>query len=159
MTDKGLIMSHVEFSRNHLLHNLPESLANLLFEAGEVTSVPVGTVIINERETLDTLYVLLSGTVEVFLPESESRFSPVKLDEMGAGEVCGEYGFIDSQPASASIRAIEPVEMYGISFETLHKFLDRHHSVAAIVYKNLLAILVKRLRASNAELDLFNFPQ
>ncbi|NCF61728.1 MAG: hypothetical protein GWP58_02655, partial [Gammaproteobacteria bacterium] len=50
-------MSHVEFSRNHLLHNLPESLANLLFEAGEVTSVPVGTVIINERETLDTLYV------------------------------------------------------------------------------------------------------
>ena len=45
-------------------------------EAGEVMDVPVGTVIINERETLDTLYVLLSGTVEVFLPETESRFFP-----------------------------------------------------------------------------------
>jgi len=151
-------MAHVEFSRNHLFHKLPESLASLLFDAGEVSDIPAGTIIVNEGEALDRLFVVLSGKVEVYLPESESRFSSVRLTTMGPGDCFGEYGFVDRQPASASIRSIEPVELYGIPFQTLHKFLDSHHSVAAIVYKNLLAILVKRLRASNAELDLFNFP-
>jgi CRP-like cAMP-binding protein len=152
-------MSHAAFTRNRLFHKLPESLALLLFEAGTVSIVPTGTEIVGEGEALDKLYIVLGGKAEVYLPQNESRFSPVKLSELAPGDCFGEYAFVDRQPASASIRAASDAEVYAIHFDTLHKFLDRHHSVASILYRNLLNILVERLRASNAELDLFTLSE
>ena len=148
-------MSHTEFAKNRLFHNLPESLSQLLFEAGTVEVVPAETVIVNEGDALDRLFIVLSGQVEVYLPRSSNRFSPVRLTVLGPCDCFGEYAFIDHRPASATIEALEEVEVYSIRFDTLQKFLDTHHSVASIVYRNLLSILVKRLRATNAELDLF----
>lgn len=150
-------MAHVEFTRNRLFHRLPEALTRQLFDAGEVLQVPSDTVIVNEGEDLDRLFVVLSGRVSVYLPANESRFSLVKLTMMGPGDCFGEYAFIDRGPASASISAASHAEVYAIHFDTLQKFLDEHHIVASIIYRNLLNILVKRLRDSNAELDLFGF--
>lgn len=151
-------MTHPVFTRNHLFHRLPEALASQLYEAGEVRREPVGSVIVSEGEPLRGLYVLLSGKVEAVLPEGLSRVSPVKLAELGAGDCFGDYAFIDHQPASASVRVVEPCEFYLIPYDALKSFLDRHPTVAAVIYRNLLRIFVSRLRASNAELDLFSMP-
>jgi CRP/FNR family cyclic AMP-dependent transcriptional regulator len=151
-------MTHPLFSRNHLFHRLPEALAVQLYDAGEIHQEPAGSVIISEGEPLKGLYVLLSGKVEAVLPEGLSRVAPVKLAELGAGDCFGDYAFIDNQPASASIRAVEPCEFYLIPYDALKSFLDRHPTVAAVIYRNLLQIFVRRLRASNAELDLFSTP-
>lgn len=150
-------MSHHNFYRNHLFHKLPEALADRLYETGTVTLVPAGTVIVEEGDVLDRMFIDLSGHVEVYLPEGEHRASSVRLTVLKPGDCFGEYAFVDRQPASASIRAVEDAEIYAIAFDTLQRFLDDHPIVAAIVYRNLLHILVKRLRESNAELDLFNF--
>jgi len=146
------------FSQNHLFHRLPESLASLVFEAGEIRTKPPGTAIIHEGERLNRLYVLLSGKVEVFLPQGLSRVTPVKLTELEPGDCFGEYAFVDQQPASASIRTIEDCEYYQIPFAAFQRFLDEHPTAAAVVYRNLLRIFVKRLREANAELDLFALP-
>ncbi len=150
-------MSHDSFYRNHLFHNLPEALADRLYETGTVSFLPAGTVIVEEGEALDRLFIDLSGHVEVYLPEGGNRMAAVRLTVLQPGDCFGEYAFVDRQPASASIRAVEDAEIYAIGFDTLQRFLDDHPIVAAIVYRNLLHILVKRLRESNAELDLFNF--
>ena len=92
---------------------------------------------------------------EAFLPKTEHRISAVRLNELGPGLCFGEYALVDQQPASATIRALTDVEVFCIRFEALHAFLDSHTIVASIIYQNLLHILVQRLRASNAELDLF----
>ena len=151
-------MTHALFTRNHLFHRLPESLAEQLYEAGEIQQQPDGTILVNEGEPLKGLYVLLSGKVEVLLPAGLSRVSPVKLAELGAGDCFGDYAFIDQQPASASIRVVEACEFCLIPFDALQSFLDRHPTVAAVIYRNMLQIFVSRLRASNAELDLFSMP-
>ena len=150
-------MSHANFYRNRLFHKLPESLADRLFEAGEVSVMPAGTVIINEGDRLNRLFIVLSGDVEVFLPENELRVSQVRLTTLRPGDCFGEYAFVDRQPASASIRILNDAEMFAVPFDGLRQYLDEHPIVAAIIYKNLLHILVDRLRASNAELDLFSF--
>jgi len=150
-------MSHANFYRNRLFHKLPESLADRLFEAGEVSVIPAGAVIINEGEKLNRLFIVLSGNVEVYLPENEQRVSQVRLTMLRPGECFGEYAFVDRQPASASIRVEDEAEIFVVPFDGLQAFLDEHPIVAAIVYRNLLHILVGRLRDSNAELDLFSF--
>jgi CRP/FNR family cyclic AMP-dependent transcriptional regulator len=148
-------MPDVEYSRDQIFYRLPGSLCQLLYEAGEITTVPAGTAIVNEGDRLHQLFILLSGRIEILLLRGEHRLSDVKLTELGPGDCFGEYAFVDRQPASATIRASDDCEVYSIAHDTLEKFLDTHHSVASVIYKNLLRILVGRLRASNAELDLF----
>ena len=60
-------MSHANFYRNRLFHKLPESLADRLFEAGEVSVIPAGAVVINEGERLNRLFIVLSGNAELDL--------------------------------------------------------------------------------------------
>ena len=150
-------MTHDRFYLNHLFHKLPEVLADRLFETGAVSAVPAGKVIMEEGEALDRLFIVLAGHVEVYLPEGAHRVAAVRLTVLKPGDCFGEYAFVDREPASASIRAMGDVEIYAIDFDLLQRFLDEHPTVAAIVYRNLLHILVKRLRDSNAELDLFSF--
>lgn len=148
-------MAEVEYSRDQIFYRLPDSLCQLLYEAGDIAAVPAGAVIVNEGDKLHRLYILLSGRIEIFLPRGEQRLTDVKLTELGPGDCFGEYAFVDRQPASATIRTSGDSEVYSIAHDTLEEFLETHHSVASVIYKNLLRILVSRLRASNAELDLF----
>ncbi|MBT8063385.1 MAG: cyclic nucleotide-binding domain-containing protein [Gammaproteobacteria bacterium] len=150
-------MPHVEFSGNQIFEKLPEALIQSLFEAGDISSLPGGTELVKEGDLPDRLFVVLDGEVEVYLPESAERLSAVRLATLGPGDCFGEYAFIDRQPTSASIRSVGNVEIYSIPNDRFQEFLDSHYTVASIVYRNLLRILVQRLRASNAELDLFSF--
>lgn len=148
-------MPYVEFRRNQIFHRLPEALCQQLFDTGETTAVPASTTIVHEGEALDHLFVLLSGRAEAILPAGENRVSTVRLAKLGEGDCFGEYAFIDKHPASATIRTLEDSDVFSISHEHLGRFLDSHPIVGSIVYQNLLGMLVSRLRASNAELDLF----
>jgi len=148
-------MPQVEYSREQIFHRLPEALCQLLYDAGDIARAPGGTAIVHEGDRLDRLFILLSGAIEVFLPKNERRVAEVKLTRLQPGDCFGEYAFVDRQPASASIRTLDDSEVYSIPHDKLREFLDTHHSVASVIYQNLLRILVGRLRASNAELDLF----
>lgn len=150
-------MPQIEFSRNQVFYRLPDTLCQMLFDTGEIQTVEAGHIIVNEGENLQRLYIVLEGRVEAFLPKTESRVSAVPLHALGPGDCFGEYAFIDQQPASATIHALTGAEVFSIGYDTLRQFLDAHHTVASIVYQNLLRILVRRLRDSNAELDLFTF--
>jgi CRP/FNR family cyclic AMP-dependent transcriptional regulator len=145
----------VEYSRDQIFYRLPETLCELLYAAGDVARAPGGTLIIAEGDKLDRLFILLSGQIEVFLPRNDRRLSEVVLTRLSPGDCFGEYAFADQHPASASVRTLEECDVYSIPHTTLREFLDSHHAVASVIYQNLLRILVRRLRASNAELDLF----
>lgn len=148
-------MPHVEFSSNHIVEGLPEHLCKSLYAAGKIERLPSGSVIVDEGADLNRLYVILEGQVEAYLPGGGERISEVCLTRLGPGDCFGEYAFVDQLPASAAIRTLSDVEVYSIADEELRAFLDAHHTAAFIVYENLLQILVRRLRDTNAELDLF----
>lgn len=152
-------MSHRErFFDTHLVRGLSRKQAELLLAAGEVEALPGDTLVVAEGDVVACLHVLLDGEVEVFLPRTEQRISAVHLNVLSVLDCFGEYTFIDHQPASASIRTRADAVLYRIEHDRLHAMLSTHADIGCIVYRNLLKILVKRLRASNAELDLFTLP-
>jgi len=148
-------MPQVEFHRDQIFYRLPESLCQTLFDTGETRSVPAGNIILNEGDQLNHLYIVLEGSTEALLPKTGSRVCAVRLSELGPGDCFGEYAFVDQRPASATIRALTDAEVFCIGYDALYAFLDAHPTVASIVYQNLLHILVRRLRTTNEELDLF----
>lgn len=148
-------MPQVELDQIQIFHRIPKPLCQTLFDTGEIKHVPGNTIILNEGDHLDFLYIVLEGRTEAFLPKTEHRISAVRPNELSPGHCFGEYAFVDQQPASATIRALTDTEVFCIRYDALHALLDTHPIVASIIYQNLLHILVQRLRASNAELDLF----
>ena len=144
------------FSNNRIVQGLSGKQVERLFSSGEVIRIASGKEIIREGQHVDSLYVLLTGEVLVFLPESDTRPTRVDLITKIMHDCFGEYSFIDNKPASASIETLTDCVVYTISHETFRDFLDKHKKTGSIVYRNLLTVLVERLRADNAELDLFS---
>ena len=148
-------MTKVDFQRDQIFHRLPETLCQTLFESGETRAVPAGDIIVSEGDPLHHLFIVLEGRTEALLPKTGSRQASVRLNKFGPGDCFGEYAFIDRRPASATVRALTDAEVFCIHYDDLRAFLDGHPTVASIIYQNLLHILVRRLRMTNAELDLF----
>lgn len=79
-------------------------------------------------------------------------FRGIRVSRQQAVPLCRR---ILSLPAAASAVTITESLFFIIHHDKLNGILEKHDRIGRIVYKNLLAVLVERLRASNAELDLF----
>ncbi len=114
--------------------------------------------LIKEGQTNSTLYIIIKGQVEVFLPEQNrdkeyKRPTKVKLAILNEGAFFGEYSLIDSESASASVIATQPGELIKITKSDLNNVLENNDRIAKTIYFNILQILIKRLRNINKEYD------
>lgn len=98
------------------------------------------TVIINEGDASDTLYVILSGRVKVFLSDEEGK--EVILNTQGVGDYFGELALIDEEPRSASVMTLDDSKLSIVSKRDFEACLARHPQIALRVIKGL----TKRLR-------------
>ena len=133
-----------------------------LCEHSELESFEKNETIIKEGQINDALYVVLKGHLEAILPrglpgQPERRFSAVRLGTMTPGDSFGEYSLIDRRLASCSVIAIEPSEVLKITRADFERTVSASDHVGRIIYRNLVQLLIRRLRAKDKELDLVLF--
>lgn len=124
-----------------------------VFEQGSVKPYKPESVLIHEGYSWDKLFVILDGEVEVFLPKAGHRFTKVTLTKLKLHSTFGEFSFVDSKPVSASVATTVQSALFSIDFKALRSLLDSDEHLANLIYKNLLVVLVGKLRTSNQELD------
>jgi serine/threonine protein phosphatase PrpC len=110
-----------------------------------VKSFESGRTILDEGDTSDTIFVSVSGTVEVV---KGGR----KIAELPAGSIFGEMSMIDSEPRSASIVAAEPTRLLAIRRKDLFTLLKRERTLAEKVLWGLCRVLNWRLRDTTENL-------
>ena len=98
------------------------------------------TVILNEGDESDSLYVILAGRVKVFLSDEDGK--EVILNTQETGDYFGELALIDEAPRSASVMTLDDSKMSIISKRDFESCLVRHPQIALVVIKGL----TKRLR-------------
>jgi len=86
-----------------------------------------------------TLYGILRGRLRVF---SGGDAKEVIFNFLDAGEVFGEIALLDSQPRSATVAAVEPVELLTLQRRDFLPFVEQHPKVAI----QLATVLAQRLR-------------
>ena len=91
-----------------------------LAEAAIVRTFPKNTIVVTEGERSDSLYVILSGRVKVFVSDEDGR--DLVLNVVGPGEYFGELA-LDEGPRSASVATLEPSKMAVIANDVLKAFL------------------------------------
>jgi len=93
---------------------------------------------INENETTDELYFIVSGTAKVVRNYKETGAS-ILIKTLGPGELIGELSFIDSFPRSTSVKAGQGLVLLKFAFD--RKIIEGDQGV----YKGLLARLTKEI--------------
>ena len=122
-----------------------QRLAQPLLEAiaphGQTRSFPAHAILINEGDTTDSLYIVLSGRVKVYASSDEGR--EVVLAEYGPGEYFGELS-LDGEKRSASIKAIEACSCRIVQGSELRQFLAEQPDFALHLTRKLIR-MVRRL--------------
>ena len=103
-------------------------------------SFPKNTLVICEGDTSDSLYVVLSGKVKVFLSDEEGK--EVTLNLQGAGEYFGELAILDEAPRSASVVTTEDTKLAILSKVAFEQCMEQHSAIALTIMRGL----ARRLR-------------
>ncbi|MCX8004498.1 MAG: Crp/Fnr family transcriptional regulator [Burkholderiaceae bacterium] len=106
---------------------------------GQPRSFPKNTVIINEGDRGDSLFVILAGKVKVYVSDNDGR--EMILDIHGAGDYVGEMS-LDGRPRSASVMTLEPTTCAVVTREALREAIARNPDVAM----SLISTLIERAR-------------
>jgi CRP/FNR family cyclic AMP-dependent transcriptional regulator len=115
--------------------SLPEPYLKALAEHGTVKAYPKNSVIVSEGDRSDSLFVVLSGRVKVYLADEEGK--EVQLNVMGPGEYFGEI-ILDEGPRSASVMTLEPSKFAVVSMAQFKEFLARNPDAAFELVKSLI---------------------
>jgi CRP/FNR family transcriptional regulator, cyclic AMP receptor protein len=130
-----------------IFSSLNENELSQLAEAAVRKTFFKNTVLMNEGDETDSLYVICSGKVKAIINDENGK--EVILSIFGPGEYFGEIAFIDGEQRSATIITREPVEVLIISSGIFRNILSSNPDLAF----NLLVGAVKRLREANKQIE------
>jgi len=120
--DWGLVASHCERRR---------------FRAGEV--------VLSAGDSDRSLLIVIEGSLEAVV---EHRGRRRRLSFEPAGSVVGEIGFLDGEPRSASVVAIEDGELLRLSMSAFETIASAYPRLGRTILLDLGRILARRLRVA-----------
>jgi CRP/FNR family cyclic AMP-dependent transcriptional regulator len=98
-------------------------------------SLPANSVVVNEGDQTNSLYIINSGKVKIYLSDENGK--EVMLGIAGPGEYFGEM-VLDGGPRSASVMTLENSKFSIIQKQDLEKYLRNQPDVALSIIKQLI---------------------
>jgi GNAT superfamily N-acetyltransferase len=130
-----------------LFEGLADEQARRLAGMFEYRRLEDGTTVFTQGETSQEMYIILSGSLDVFV---EGATRPV--GSVGAGECLGEVALLSNAGHSASALAVEPVELGVLTREALTDLIRQRPDVGVVLFRNVARGLGEKLR----RVDLLN---
>jgi len=119
--------------------NLDENALKEMIPQGVVRTFPKGSIIIHAGDISDSLYVILSGRVKVFLSDEGGK--EFILSTISPGDYFGEVA-LDGGPRTASIMALEACRFFIIPKFEVRELIKHKPDFA----HDLIARLIRKLR-------------
>lgn len=110
-------------------------------------TVQAGTHFITAEQPGEVVYVLLEGTVKIYVTRSDGR--EVILAFLGPGDTVGEMSLVDSAGRSANVVTTEPSRLLWMDRPTFQACLRTMTPLA----NNLVRLLAHRLRFANEQIQ------
>ncbi|MEK6663245.1 MAG: Crp/Fnr family transcriptional regulator [Pseudomonadota bacterium] len=137
-----------------LFADLAESDLRDLASHAITRSFPKNSIILNEGDQAGSLYIILSGRVQIFVSDDDGKEAILSIE--GPGEYFGEM-MLDDGPRSASVIALEPCKLCVLEGQAFKAFLLKKPEIALHLIQNLIKrtrVLTKSVK-SLALLDVY----
>jgi CRP/FNR family cyclic AMP-dependent transcriptional regulator len=99
---------------------LTEAELNAVSRHAVTRSYPKNTVVVSEGDHTESLYIIVSGRVKIYV--SDEKGKEIVLNEAGPGEYFGEM-VLDGGPRSASVMTVDPTRFLVIPKEDFGAFV------------------------------------
>jgi len=125
-------MVHIEECK--LFSVLSPSELEFLSNSARQVNFAAGSVIFNEGDPGDGIYLIKSGRVQIFsrIGENEKVFA-----NFVEGEIFGEMAIIENEPRSATAKAVENTELYFIPCEAVNYVLEHSPKVSLCFLRDI----------------------
>ena len=136
-------MKDINFSNIPLLAGLDRvNLARLIpsFEQVELKS---GEIVFRQGEPGDALFIIIHGTVRVFLEQGGQSH---EIACLGPGECFGEMALLTGEPRSADVQAMTDLVLLKLFRDRFDQLIKKHPSLGV----NFAGLLASRLQQTNA---------
>jgi CRP/FNR family cyclic AMP-dependent transcriptional regulator len=107
---------------------------------------PKNAVVLTEGEMGDSLYMIQSGKVKVFIGDENGREIILKI--LSPGAFFGEMSMIDKQPRSASVRTIEASSFLVLTHAAFERCIEQVPRIANLVMR----CLAERVREADRKI-------
>lgn len=139
-------LSHEEIIRRvPLFADLGVAEAEDLYRSAECVRAKPGERIIEEGAPGDSLFIILSGELEVTKRDGNRE---VPLATRTAGEYIGEMSLLEMAPRTASVRALSESQLLSIGPSAFRRVLEHSPATATAILKTVAG----RLRSTEASL-------
>ena len=124
-----------------------EDVSDFLSQCQRLDCTP-GQLVIHEKEPGDTLYVVISGQLEVL--RQTPGLGLLHIADIHPGDTFGEMSLLDQAPRSATVRCASACCLIALEARNLVHI----PTICLKLYRNLACMMAERLRDSNAAISL-----
>lgn len=133
------LLSTLRTAKNRLEY-LTQNDWVLIVDRAKRTVFQKGDVLLQAGKQNKTVYLLVKGMARV---EASSKAFIAQLEP---GEVCGEMAFLENGVASASVVAVEPLEVCAVEWTALTDLFELYPHMGSRFYRSLAVNLSRRMR-------------
>lgn len=137
MTFDGSILG-----RSAVFSGLEKAALDRLARYSRRVSLEQGDALFEQGDPSDGCYTILEGVLKISVPLSDGKETLMNI--VGAGDVIGEIGLIDTQPRSATVTALKPSSLAFLPSREFKHVADANPGI----YVHMLQILCGRVRTS-----------
>ena len=117
--------------KNEAFGAAPTDAIENLVDAGEIRSIEAGTALLHQGATGESIWMLLSGTLEVLVNNQivKTIHTP--------GEVFGEISAVSLTPATATVQTADHCSTFCIPHGELHRVMKTSPDLAAAMLRSM----------------------
>jgi len=112
--------------KSHLFKKVDSVDLDLVYKAGWLCRYKAGQTVIAEGDQGVELYLIVQGTVQVV---AQGVAGNVELARLSRGAIFGEVGFLTGKPRTASVLALDSVQLIRFSRRDLEAVLKKYPKV------------------------------
>jgi CRP-like cAMP-binding protein len=116
--------------RSHLFKGLEKKDLESLYSTGRLLQYQAGEVIIREGDVGSEMFVVMTGTVRVV---TGTKQAPVELAQLKRGAFFGEVSLLTGRPRTATVLAIDDVELVAFGKQDMEPILRKDPRVRKLM--------------------------
>jgi len=137
--------------KEQLFKNLPQSDIDILMSHAKVRSYKKNSIIMNEGDTTNSLYMVKEGRVKIYVSDEDGK--ELTLNLLDVGDYFGELSLLDGNPRSTSAVATEKTELLVIQKPDFEKALKHNPDIALNIIRGL-SQLIRQLTNKTRDIAL-----
>ena len=131
----GIETNMTDLKSISIFSGIPDSDLKAIETLSVTRTYPKNTVIINEGDQANAMYLVVTGKVRVYVSDESGK--EFILNTMGPGDYFGELALLDDEVRSASVITTEKSTFSIIYKDDFSKVILSHPNIALVLLKNL----------------------